>query len=545
MTLLAVSLAPESPDEIDAMLELARRSVAEGAELIEWRIDRVADAADAAALVSRLVGGVPVPCIVTCRPIWEGGDYDGDDAARVSLLEAIGTSAPPPSYFDVELALWSRSANLRQKIELVVAHRGQHRPVSTRLVLSSHDFGGRPSDLLRRLAAMADEPTCAVAKIAWRARSLRDNLEAFELLRARTKPTIALCIGPFGLPSRVLARKFGAFLTFASAEGAAPTAPGQPTVRELRRRYRWDAIGVRTRLYGVIGWPVAQSQGPELHNAGFERVGHDGVYLPLPVPPEWEHFTATVGAFVDDPRLDFRGASVTIPHKEHLVRFVRERGGRVDPAAEAIGAANTLTVDERGEIACFNDDADAAWRTLIEEGGLDEHAAHTLSVAIIGAGGAARAVAWACAARGAHVVIFNRNASRAEALAAELTMRLRAGERARTGDVSAGCWEALARGCFPVLVNCTPVGMAGGPEPDASPLPAEFPLEPGLVLFDTVAVPQRTPLIRAALAAGAVAIGGRGMFLRQAAAQFRRWTGQPAPEGWGEALGTVSAEGAQ
>jgi 3-dehydroquinate dehydratase/shikimate dehydrogenase len=394
-------------------MEQARAAACDGAQLVEWRIDHLAEEPDALVLVRRLLAGSALPCIVTCRPTWEGGHYDGDESRRVALFEAIGTGDHAPRYLDVELAAWSRSANLRQKIKLVVDHANQPRGVTTALMLSSHDFHGRPPDLLQRFEAMTSEPACAASKIAWRARSLRDNLEAFELLRARRGPTVALCMGEFGLPSRVLAKKFGALLTFAAPDGGRPTASGQPTVNELRRRWRFDSIGGETRLYGVIGWPVAHSRSPVLHNSGFDVVGHDGVYLPLPIPPAWEHFKATVGALVDDPHLGFRGASVTAPHKEHLIRLVRERGGRVHAVAEAIGAANTLAVGDDGMLACTNTDAEAARATLIEEGGLDPAILASSRVAVIGAGGAARAVALHLAGFGATVVIFNRTAARA------------------------------------------------------------------------------------------------------------------------------------
>src|SRR5690606_36849201 len=136
---------------------------------------------ETAAIVQRLVAESPLPSIVTCRAAFEGGQYTGGEDERVSLYEAICTGEHPPRYIDVELATYRRSANVRQKVDLAVQHPGQVREVRARLILSSHDFDDRPADLLRRIASMVDEPACAVAKFAWRARSLRDNLEAFEL----------------------------------------------------------------------------------------------------------------------------------------------------------------------------------------------------------------------------------------------------------------------------------------------------------------------------------------------------------------------------
>ena len=228
-----------------------------------------------------------------------------------------------PRSIDFELSHLARSANIRQKVMLAVDHARQPRDLKTSLILSSHDFEGRPNDLVRRAAAMWNEPACAVAKIVWKARSVRDCIEAFELLQQAPKPTIALCMGAFGMASRVLAAKFGGFLTYARAQGDPGTAPGQPTVPQLRELYCFDSITPRTRVFGVVGWPIEHSLSPHLHNAGFGSVKFDGVYLPLPVPPEWEHFKATLHALLDFKPLDLGGLSVTLPHKQHLVRFVR------------------------------------------------------------------------------------------------------------------------------------------------------------------------------------------------------------------------------
>src|SRR5207247_1557789 len=147
-----------------------------------------------------------------------------------------------------------------------------------------------------------------------------------------------------------------------------------------------------TRVYGVIGWPVEHSRSPAIHNAGFDAVGHDGVYLPLPIPPEYEHFKATVGAMIDHARLNFRGASVTIPHKENLLRFVNERGGRIDPLTERIGAANTLMVGSAGGLECANTDCPAAVQALCAGMNVDQSQLPEMRIAVIGAGGVDRAM---------------------------------------------------------------------------------------------------------------------------------------------------------
>ncbi len=537
MTHICVAIAVDHSGDVDQALAALRRAHADGATMVEWRVDALAQEPDALVAIRRLIRESSLPCIVTIRGAREGGAYHGDESDRVSLLEALGTGdSSAPAYFDFELADFERSANVRQKILLAVQHAGQVRQVGARLILSAHDFQERPPTLTRMLGSMAATDACAVAKLVWRARSVRDNLEAFELLSARPKPMIALCMGEAGVMSRILAPKFGAFLTFARAGGpgdaeaaagvAAGTAAGQPTVRQLVQEYGVTRVGAATRVYGVIGWPVAHSKSPATHNAWFARHGVDGVYVPIPVPPEYEHFKASVGALLDYVPLHFSGASVTLPHKEHLVRFVRERGGRVEPLAVRIGAANTLIVEPDGTLVCTNTDAAAAVDALraAMANPLD---LTDMRVAILGAGGVARAIAVGLADAGARVVVFNRTQAQAERLAQEVMSAEHPDEGVcgpMEGRVIAGRLEQIAQGDYHAFINCTPVGMNGGPAPQESPLPASVRLTPSTLVMDTVYTPRMTPLLQAAQQSGARIVDGWGMFMRQAARQFERWT---------------------
>ncbi|MGH7133951.1 MAG: type I 3-dehydroquinate dehydratase [Phycisphaerales bacterium] len=539
MTLLCVPIMVE---DLAAAATDARAARDGSADLVEFRVDSyytgTDDETQIPALV-RLVSECPLPCIVTCRPVLEGGQYDGDDQARIALLERLGTAQGkaaggwgtehPPKYLDVELGTYTRSENIKQKINLAVDHPGQLREMSTALILSVHDFQTRPNDLIRRVGQMVAEPACRVVKVAYRARSLRDNLELLDLIyeastgTTQGKPMIALAMGPFGMMSRVLAPKFGGFLTFASLKRTTATAPGQPTIDELGGLYRFKSITESTRVYGVIGYPVEHSLSPLVHNAGFEALGHDGVYLPMPIPPEYEHFKATLLAMIDHPHLDFSGCSVTIPHKQHLVRLAREQREEgdsrwsLDALSERCGAANTLTVKRspRGLPEHFdvaNTDGPAVVELLREY--------RPTSVAILGTGGAARAVAVALLAEGLPVLVCSRELARSQAFVAEL------GDRATALTV-----DQLAAAAPSAVVNCTPVGMAGGPGPADSPLPQPVlqNLPRSSVVLDGVYNPLRTPLLKQAETAGLRTIGGLEMFVKQAAAQFELWTGRTAP----------------
>ncbi len=524
MTLIAVSIAVESADAVEGALGAARRAVADGAHMVEWRIDRLAGAPGGAGAALALLSASPAPSIATCRGAAEGGGFEGPEDDRAALLEALVLGDRPPRYVDVELSAWESAPALRRRLgEAMERRRGPGEHAS--LVLSVHDFERRPPDLLQKLKRMIDAPACDVVKVSWRARSVRDNLEALELLSERRKPMIALCMGRFGLLSRVLAPKFGGFLVYAAAGQEAPTAPGQPSVRELAR-YGFGRIGPATAVYGVVGWPVEHSLSPLIHNAGFEAVGHDGVYVPLPVPPEYEHFKATVGSLLDQEGLDFRGAGVTIPHKESLLRFVQERGGAADESAAQAGAANTL-IAGAGGLRCTNTDSPALLSALRDTAGLAAAGLAGLRVAVLGAGGVARAAVSALSGAGARLVVFNRTHRRALALAAAFHGRPTAS--GQPAQVVAGKPQSIGCGCFEVYVNCTPVGMEGGPAPGEPALPPDVPLDERTVVLDTVYTPVRTPLVLRAEAAGARVVTGMDLFLRQAALQFEAWTGRPAP----------------
>jgi 3-dehydroquinate dehydratase/shikimate dehydrogenase len=531
-TLLCVSIMVDS---IDEALRDAEQARALGADLVEWRVDRLFNGVAAIGEVERLVEASPLACIVTCRPAFEGGEYDGDDDERVALYEHLGTAETPPRYIDCELATYTRSDNIRRKVDLGIDHPGQLREVATSLILSVHDFETRPTDLTRRLLAMRAESSAKVLKIAFRARSLRDNTELLDLLADRDRPTIALGMGEFGLMSRVLAPKFGGFLTFAGLRETSVTAPGQPTLPDLVGLYRFGSIGPATRVYGVVGWPVGHSIGPHVHNAGFEAIGHDGVYLPLPVPGGdgdggYESFKATVGELADHPRLSLAGLSVTLPHKTHLVRLARERGWPLDRASEAIGAANTLVIAriDDGSIAdarVANTDVGAGVESLVDRMG----ASGLRRVGVIGAGGVARALVFGLMEAGAEVQVFNRS-ERGAALAGEMNEQHGATTQWR---VVAHTLGAITESACDAYVNCTPVGMAGGPDPGG------MPVDPGAlrgvpahaVFFDTVYNPIETPMLAAARKAGYRTVDGVTMFVRQAGAQFRLWTGDSAPTG--------------
>lgn len=496
-----------------------RAAAAVHADMIELRLDYLQDHDEAS--VRRLMAAArrfPGEVIVTCRPVEEGGRWDGEETRRVSLMELAGLCGA--HFLDFEYEAWRRSANIRQKIGLVCEVNTDSGRPRGRLILSKHDFERSPEGLAATLAEMAREPAHAV-KLACKANRITDSLLMLDALRASAaaRPTIALSMGEAGVLARVLARKCGAMLTFASLEPGQECAPGQVPVSQMREMYRWDSLGSDTRVYGVIGCPVAHSMSPAIMNAAFGEVGHNGVYLPMRVEPDYADFKAFIDGCLQRPWLDLRGCSVTIPHKQNLLRYVEERGGYVEPLARRIGAANTLLVEKGvkpdgsdSRVATYNTDYCGAMDALAAglAGGTD---LGDVSVAVLGAGGASRAIVAGLCDAGCRVTIYNRTADKARALADEF-------------QAVARPWEDRTRLEADVVVNCTSIGM--WPEVDDSPLPGG-PQSDRMVVFETIYNPIETRFLRDARQRGCRTIDGVAMFVNQAAAQFQIWTGMPAP----------------
>ncbi len=529
MTFLAVPVFGDRVEEVRARIA---RAVEQGADLIEMRLDLMPGVGDDPVRALCREAGPNVRKILTIRSAAEGGQYDGGDDKRLSRLIELG---PAFDYVDMELAVYRRSANIQQKLRMALRRAGHvsqadgveqiESAARRRLILSRHDLRQRPRTMQADFVAMLDCETCDVPKLAWQARSIRDNFEAFELMRTSPKPAIMICLGEDGLLSRVLAKKFGAFASFASLSEDAASASGQVPLQTLRQRYRWDAINAKTRVYGVVGDPVGHSLGPVVHNAGFEAVGENAVYLPMRVSGSYEAFKAFMVEVTARPWLGLSGLSITIPHKQHAARFVAEHGGRLDTTAERVGAINTMLLGQDGSLEGCNTDMPASVDALCLGLGCDAKALAGRRVAVLGAGGVARAVVASLADACADVTVFNRSESKAQMLAA-------------TFGCKSGAWADRPGNQAEILVNCTSVGMR--PQIDATPIPRDR-LREGLIVFDAVYNPRWTKLLQDAVDAGCRTIDGQTLFLAQACRQFELWTGRPAPrEAFREAMAAAT-----
>ncbi|MEW5980839.1 MAG: type I 3-dehydroquinate dehydratase [Acidobacteriota bacterium] len=454
----------------DSTAELRARAAACDADLVELRLDGVARPD-----VKEAISGLTLPVIVTCRPPSEGGQFAGSESDRHRLLEqAVRSEA---AFVDIE---WTSGFD-----DLVAIRQGRG------IVLSYHDFTGVPADLESRVAAMAGGPA-EVIKVAVTVRRLAECVALRDLARRfGDRHLLVIGMGEAGLITRVCAAWFGAPWAYAGDLAG----PGQLSLSRMRQEFRFGSIGAETTLYGLFGRPVSHSLSPAMHNAALGELGLDAVYLPL------------AGADADDclqfaDAFQMAGASVTSPFKAAIM----ERLASWDDDAEQAGAVNTIRREGRGWTGTNTDGAGflAALRGTALAG---------MRVAILGAGGAARAAARALAAEGARVTLYGRNLRRTREAAA------RVGVGAAERPVPRGSWD--------LLVNATPVGT----HPDAGVSAFPEGAFDGAVVYDLVYNPARTRLLRDAETQGCHGIGGIEMLVEQARLQLSWWTGRTASAG--------------
>ncbi len=496
MTLLVASVLADGLSELIGRAEAAW---SRGADAVELRIDTLD--AEPEKLAAYLRTHADRTWIVTCRRAEEGGYFRGDTRARVALLIAVARGSG--AYVDFELADWNASSNIRQKVRLAAAQKGSP---GVRLILSRHDFGDAHGGSIAAPAPLEDAGDGVVVKGAYQAADAYDSFAALDAMHRHGDAVSAICMGEAGLWTRVLAKKFNAFASYAALTAEEATAPAQLTLDEMIGRYRWRDIDPSTSVYGVLGDPVAHSMSPFLFNRWFTELGMNAVYVPLLVRRGGGGVSRFLDGCMARSWLDLRGLSVTIPHKTAALEWV---GQGADSLARWIGAANTLSfIDDTP--AAYNTDCYAALSAIAGALGCRRTELVGRSVDVLGAGGSARALVEGLYELGCNVTIYGRSADKARRFAEEFSCAARS-------------WEERADRHGDILINCTPIGM--WPATEESPVPPEAP--PGCdLVFDLIYRPLETTLLRAAAAAGCKTLNGVDMFVRQAAMQLELWTSQ-------------------
>jgi len=424
--------------------------------------------------------------IATCRRTPNGGKFEGTVVAESEILiKAAGSG-----FHLVDLELESAE-------ELKKGDFQKLRETGVALIVSFHDFK-QTKDLDGVFARMQPfDPE--FVKIVPTARTLTDNLTLMRFLERMNDHSnmVGVCMGDAGIISRVLGVRAGSAFTFAAATAGEETAPGQIAARTLIETYRIDHVDAATKVYGVAGNPIRSSLSPLMMNAAFRRETVNAVYLALQADKMNDLLTLVK-------EIPIQGLSVTMPLKQEIIPHLEN----TDPLSAKIGACNTLLRAQDGKLYGFNTDVAGVVAPLERRMSL-----RGAKVLVLGAGGAARAAVFGLRDKGAEVWILNRTPETAQKLA----------KQAGAKTIKK---EAVAKTAFDVIVNATPIGMAGN---KAAQILEAKDLNAKLV-FDLVYNPIETPLIAAARSKGIPVVAGVEMFVQQGARQFEIWTGKPAPE---------------
>lgn len=454
----------------------------QGCKLVELRLDFLMTPPN----LKRLLPERPCPVIVTCRREKDGGRWTKPEEERQMLLrQAIASGV---EYVDLE-----------EDIAASIPRFGK-----TKRIISYHNFQETPEDL-NALHKRLSDLNADVVKIATMAHGPHDNIRLLRLMRNARIPTVAICMGEYGQPSRVLAARCGAPFSYATFHAERTMAPGQLTYQQMKEIFRYEKINADTEVYAVIADPVAHSLSPQIHNAAFDKLGLNKVYVPFRVPPE------ELGQFLIDCReFGIKGLSVTIPHKEEVIHHI----DRFDEASQEIGACNTVIWKDDLKVG-HNTDYKAAMNSLDKVFGGHEGASGLKGkpALVLGAGGVARAIVLGLKRREADIIIANRTPERADELATFCKGKSIA-------------WSLRHTVKADLVVNCTPIGMH--PNVDDAPLEAKY-IRRDQVVFDTVYNPENTLFIKQANELGCEVITGIDMFVGQAALQFKHFTGHDAP----------------
>jgi 3-dehydroquinate dehydratase / shikimate dehydrogenase len=467
------------------------RDGSRGADMVELRLDGIADLGVAGSVRDRRQ-----PVVVTCRPTWEGGRFDGSEEERIRILgQALDCGA---DYVDVE---WRTLSGPAGPVASDLIERAP-----SRIVLSHHDFAGLPADLADRVRAMRAVHACTI-KVAVATNRLTDTLALRDI--ARPGDAVVIGMGEAGVPSRLLAARYGSRWTY----GGEGVAPGQIPVSRMTGEFRFRQVGPETHLFGVVSGSAMHSLSPAIHNAAFAAAGVDAVYVPFQAA-DFDDFLAYAAA------MGIEGASITIPFKVDAL----QAAAHADDVAVRVGAANTLRIFTPGSAldmvaASGGRTAGSGWEaTNTDVAGLLDPLRSALGepldglrAAVLGAGGAARAAIVALQSRGAHVTVHARREDRARQVAMSL-------------GAEAGGWPPPP-GSWDLLVNCTPLG--GGARRNESPLP-DGPFH-GRLVYDLTYGPGESALVRAAREAGCGTLDGLPMLVAQAERQWEWWMGRRPP----------------
>ncbi|MCL2441525.1 MAG: type I 3-dehydroquinate dehydratase [Treponema sp.] len=445
-----------------------------------------------------------IPVILTIRRDIDGGYFTGGEGARVKLL------ANGLAYANVDSRFNFAYVDIEEDFDVPSLEEAA-RTFGTRIIRSCHKLDGITEDISAKINSMqraGDE----IVKLAV---AVKTSNEVLQVLRAAKNCTIQdkimVCMGHYGIYSRILAERFGSFLTYSSAlsESEIAGAPGQMDVCELSELYRFRKITDKTKIYGIVGNPLKSSVSPWFFNTVFSLENTNAVYVPFPA--------TSVSDILDiAEKLEVQGLSITVPYKEAVLQRLVKRS----PIVQFIGACNTVNYSKDGWIG-DNTDCIGFSSSLLDF--IGKKNLKYQKITIIGAGGVAHAVASEVHRLGGKALILNRTAHKARKLASNYNFRW--GGLPQNGGDSQGI--DLISKYNDIIIQTTSVGMEGYEISDPLDL---YTFSGKEVVMDLIYTPAVTPFLRRAMAAGCRTINGYDMVIRQACQQYVRFIGGEIPQ---------------
>lgn len=491
--LVCLTLTGKTLSENIATIENYRKYI----DLVELRVDFLDE--NERLYIRNFPAMAGLPCILTIRRKIDGGRFDEGESSRTVLFARAMAFAEENRSKNFAYVDFEEDFHVPSLQDSALAF-------GTRVIRSVHDMQNPILDISSRLASLRTTGY-EIPKIAFMPKTLSDVTNLFQQAKKFGESEQILCaMGPLGLPSRILSAKINSYLTYTSPVEASERLQtlGHLDPITLSDIYHFQSISDSTKVFGITGWPLNSTLSPALHNKGFEKHNIDAVYVPIRSESVDDaiEFCNEVGV---------KGLSVTIPHKENVLADLREVSSQVGE----IGACNTIL--NKGDY-WIGDNTDALGfsRSLLEFTGT-KNIKHW-KVALIGAGGAAKAVAYALKTLGAKVCVFNRTASRAKKLAEQFGFKwaLLTPEN-----------EHMIEKYSDLIVQTTSVGMGSSSPSSSENDPIYFyDFKGHEMVFDIIYVPETTPIMARAEKAGCRVQNGFPMLQYQGYRQFELFTGE-------------------
>jgi len=474
-----ICVAIPGPTYEDAQVQIS--DAIRHADLVELRLD-LFHKIDTRSL-KKILKPFSIPFIFTFKRQNLEGTESNDQAQFLDQIRLLADLQP--AYLDLD---WSNKISPKFIFEIA-----QNYP-RIQLILSYHHYMEIPKDLNRIYEEMSFYPV-HYYKFSIKVHASLEALNLLNWAKNRDKKILLVCMGEHGQISRILNPILGHHFTYASLNSKLKTAEGQLSARILSNLYSYKKLNVHTKMFGLIGDPVDQSLSHVTHNHYFQTIGLNAVYVKMVVRiNELFEFLELAK------NLNFQGFSVTMPLKEAVMPYL----DWIDPQAKEMGACNTIVIRE-GKLLGYNTDSIGALNAI-------EHAEKVMEkrIVILGAGGAARAIAYEAERRGAKVTLLNRNSEKARLIAQQIGCRW--------GEIES--MDVCCREGYEILINCTPLFM---------------PIESAYILSDSIVMDINTRAIdtsflKAAKEKNCRIVYGYEMFIEQAIGQFNYWLGSETDE---------------